>query len=296
MTGSAVPRQLLGRELKVLRERSGISATDAARSIEVSPQTLWRIESGQPGPKLKELYVHVLCQMYGATEAVTTALTSLVVETRRPCWWHQFEDVVPEHAALRMDLEWAAERITVFRPDLIPDLLQIPEYQRELAHVEVPGRSVHEVDRMIEVVHRRGERLRNSPSCLVFRALVCETALHNPVGDVRVMRNQLEHLLTAGEMPNVSIRIVPQCIGRYPGLLTGPFDLMEFPVRPMSQLVEPPVVYVPGYVTAQYLDREQQTARYRAAIAEIQRVALDDEASRQLLLDLSCAQPGGLET
>ncbi len=46
-------------------------------------------------------------------------------------------------------------------------------------------------------------------------------------------------------------------------------------------------MYVPGYRAAHYHHHENDITRYRAAIAEIQRVALDEAASRDLLLDIA---------
>ncbi len=292
MTGSAVPRRMLGRELKVLRERSQMSATVACRAIEISPQTLWRIESGQPGPKLKELYVHVLCQMYGATQDITTALVALVAEAKRPSWWHQFKDVVPEYAELFMGFEEAAERVTSFRQDIVPDLLRTAEYHRAIVLAEFPGRPSCGVDRMIDVLRRRQAELRAGASRCDFRALVCEATLRNQVGGPGVMPNQLHHLVRVSELPGVSIRIVPQRVGGHPGLITGPFDMLEFPVHPVSQVIESPVVHVPGYRAAHYHHHENDITRYRAAIAEIQCVALDKAASRSLLLDIARDYPG----
>jgi len=282
---------MLGRELKALRERSQMSATVACRAIEISPQTLWRIESGQPGPKLKELYVHVLCEMYGATQDVAAALAALVAETKRPSWWHRFKDVVPEYTELFMGFEEAAERVTSFRRDIVPDLLRTTEYHRAIVLAEFPGRSSCDVDRMIEVLHHRQAELRVGASRCDFRALMCEATLRNLVGGAEVMLDQLRDLVRVGELPGVSIRIVPQRVGGHPGLLTGSFDMLEFPVHSVSQVSESPVVYIPGYRAAHYHHHENDITRYRAAIAEIQRVALDEAATRDLLLDIARDYP-----
>jgi len=87
-------------------------------------------------------------------------------------------------------------------------------------------------------------RLNCGTSDLKFLALVCESALHDTVGSSEVMEGQLQHLATIGELTNVSIRIIPQHVGCHPGMLTGPFVLLEFPPHPIEQLTEPPVVYV----------------------------------------------------
>ena len=61
-TGSTVPRRQLGRYLRELREKSGMTVRAAANTLECSFQKVWRIERGAVpvrGPDVK-----VLCQVY----------------------------------------------------------------------------------------------------------------------------------------------------------------------------------------------------------------------------------------
>ncbi len=285
MTGSAVPRRMLGRELKKLREQSGVTAPVAARAIEVSPQTLWRMESGQDGPKLKELYVKILCGMYGASDELTDALAALVGEIKKPGWWHSLADVVPDHFDLFIGLEEVATRMTSFQLALLPGLLQTPEYRQALMGMQFPGKSPEEVERYFEVFRRRQMRLQDDG--FELHVLLCESILHRPVGGSRVMMNQVSHLHGMCSLSNVSIRIVPDRVGGHMGLITGPFIVMDFPEHQAARLVEPPVVYVQGYTGALYLDQASEVEQYRQAVAEIERVALDPDASRQLLLSVS---------
>ncbi|WP_216900095.1 helix-turn-helix domain-containing protein [Nocardia alni] len=287
MNGSAVPRRTLGRELKRLREESGVSAAAAARAIEISPQTLWRMESGRPGPKLKELYITVLCTMYGATERHIEDLVKLIEQARRPMWWHGITGVVPDHLDLFLGLEQAASCSTDFEESLVPGLLQTTEYRRALSRVECPTRSSLDVELLLEVLVRRQRRLRDNAPSLEFRALLSESVLHNQVGGPQVMGDQLVRMATAGAAPNISIRVVPQRSGAHAGLITGSFVLLDFPPHRTPHLTEPPVVYVQTDTTSRYLDQEAELERYRTAIADIEGKALNEDASRQLLLDIS---------
>jgi len=229
MTGSPMPRRILGRELKRLREQSGVCAIAASQAIEISPQTLWRMESGKPGPKLKELYVSILCQMYGAPAEMTTALTTLVAETKKPPWWHNFSSVVPKHAELLMDLEDLADRMTTFHVDLVPDLLQTPDYRQAIARVNAPDSAVRQLEQVTEVLRRRQARLHSATSAPVLRALISESTLYNTVGGAEVMEGQCRHLAAVSRLPNVSVRIIPQRIGVHSGMLTGSFVLVLQP-------------------------------------------------------------------
>ncbi|MQY18800.1 helix-turn-helix domain-containing protein [Nocardia macrotermitis] len=285
MTGSAVPRRMLGRELKKLREQCGMAVVVAAEAIEASPQTLWRIESGQQGPKLKELYVRVLCEMYGAPADLTEALVGLVAETKKPGWWHSnFADLIPAHFDLFIGFEEIATRITSFQLTMVPGLLQTPAYRRAVAWMEFPNHPSSALEPMLELHRHRVTRLENAVDPVEFRVFLSESVLDHQVGGAGVMREQLEHLANVGWAPNVSIRIVPHRVGSHLGLLAGSFVLMEFPSHKTSRLTEPPVVYVQGYTGALYLDQEFEINRYRYALTQIDRVALDEDKSRDLLL------------
>jgi hypothetical protein len=183
-------------------------------------------------------------------------------------------------------LEETAQRVTAFQPDLIPDLLRTAEYQHALAPMEFPNHTPDDLEQMLDLLELRQARLHTDTE-LEFQALLCETALHNPVGGPEVMADQLHHLATLGDRPNVSIRIVPEYAGCHAGMTTGSFTSMEFPTHPTSHLTEPPLVYVPCAAGAHYLDDDSAVTRYRAAITGIRRVALDETASRQLLLEIT---------
>ena len=52
-------------------------------------------------------------------------------------------------------------------------------------------------------------------------------------------------------------------------------------------MTEPSVVYVEGHAGDLYLEREFEVDRYRGALREIARVALDDDESRAVILAIA---------
>ncbi|WP_225724923.1 MULTISPECIES: helix-turn-helix transcriptional regulator [unclassified Nocardia] len=284
MTASSVPRRSLGRQLKKLREDAGVSAAAAAKAIEVSKQTLWRIESGQLGPKLKELYVSILCAMYGAGEAETNALVGLVAELKKSGWWHSFGDPLSAHANVFLGFEEGAKRLTVFEPALMPELLQTSDYRRAVLWIEHPNQPTDFVENRVEIHRRRLRRLTGRAGGLELRALIGETVLHTMVGGPAVMSGQLRHLLDVATMPNISIRVIPRSkMGACIGLITGAFIMMEFPAHPTVHLTEPPLIYIQGYTGGLYLDKEHEIRQYRCALAQLQHMALGEEESKNLI-------------
>ncbi|MCP9619354.1 Uncharacterised protein [Nocardia otitidiscaviarum] len=279
-SGSTVPRRMLGRQLRRLREDAGVSVAAACRTIEVSAQTMWRLEGGQ-SVKLKDIYIRALCVLYGASDDDTAALLGLVAETKRTGWWHSYGDAVPGHFDLYMGLEEAAKRLTMFQLTLLPGMVQTADYRRAMVWTVHPQMPTAEVERRVELMTKRQQRLHDSG--FELNVLLSESALHHQVGGPGVMADQLAHLLEIGRRRNVSIRVIPYSVDSWIGLQVGHFVFLEFPLHRETKWTEPPVVYVEGYTGALYLDRDNEIQQYRAAIAEIRRVALDESDTRDLV-------------
>lgn len=288
MSGSTVPRRMLGRQLRELREKAGVSMTQACKAIEVSPQTMWRMEGGQ-SVKLKVVYIEALCRLYGASDDDAAALLGLIEEAQRTGWWHSYGDCVPVHFDLYLGLEEAARRLTTWQLTLLPGLLQTPEYRRAMIWTVFPGMPTAAVEQRVEMTVKRQARLGDAG--FATTALLSEAVLRHQVGGPGVMADQLNHLVELGKSPNISIRVVPQRVGSHLGLQTGPFVLLEFPARTSPDLrtkwVEPPVVYIEGYTGALYLEKDTEIDQYRSALVEIRRHALDEQDTRDILAQIS---------
>jgi len=285
--GSTLPRRMLGRALKRLRDNSGVPPKVAAHSIRVSPQTLWRIETGQQGPQLKELYVQALCQLYGAAVDETKVLVGLVELCDQQSWIHLYEDVIPEVFASFIALEEEASLVVTHQLSLMPGLLQTSDYRQNGVWALQPQASPTEVQRNVELTMRRQRRIHEDAENFTLNALLCESALRRPIGGPAVMGQQCRHLLEVSDLPNVSIQVVPISKGMHIGLQVGPFSLLDFPEHPAAYLSEPPVVYMDGYTGGVYLERATEISQYRAAIAGIARVALDTAESRDLIAEIA---------
>ncbi|MEV6067719.1 helix-turn-helix transcriptional regulator [Nocardia sp. NPDC052001] len=285
--GSTVPRRLIGRTLKQLREQSGVPAVQAYKLIDVSAQTLWRIETGQPGPKIRELDVGALCKLYSADEDTSAALLGLVAETKSPGWWHNYGSAVPSHFDLYLGMEEAACTLTTLHLNLLPGLVQTPGYRRAVIWAAYPGMPTSEVEQRIEISAKRQQRLTEDPDAFSVTMYICESALRWPVGGPAVMAEQLRHIVDVSTLPTASIRVVPKDIPTPLPLIVGTFTLMEFPVYTGTRLTEPALIYVEGYTGALYLDKPGEMDRYRAACKALRATALSEQETRQLVLSIA---------
>lgn len=289
MTGSTLARRSLGRRLRKLREAAKLSQAAASKAVELSPQSISRLEDGQ-ATRVSSLHINVLCNLYSASDEDRRVLLGLAQEARESTksggkWWRAYADEIPADFDHYVALEEAARTLSTFQITLLPGLLQTADYRRVGIWTVHPQMSAAEVERRVEVSAWRQERLQDST--FELNAYLSEAVLQHRVGGPAVMARQLRHLLDIQSLPNKAIRIIPQSVGSYIGLHTGTFVLLEFPNVPTTRIQEPPVAYVEGYTGCLYLERDTEIAQYRQALTDIQRVALDASESTSLMAQLA---------
>ncbi|GED83047.1 transcriptional regulator [Streptomyces sp. 6-11-2] len=253
--GSAptVLRMVLGKRLRHLRERAGVSFEDAARAIEVTPLTVRRIEKAEVGLRIP--YVKELLRTYGVPAAEIDDFVTLAREANRPGWWYKYRDVLPEWFKAYVSLESEASVIRLYEPHYVPGLLQTRDYATALMRVGFPNESKEEIARRVALRLRRQDLLAK-PDGPAMWAIVDETVLRRPVGGPRVMRAQLDRLVEVLRMPKVSIQVMPYSVGAHPGAF-GPFHHFRFG---FSEL--PDVVYTENLAGSVYYDRPEDVVTY----------------------------------
>jgi transcriptional regulator with XRE-family HTH domain len=280
-TGSTVPRRQLGRYLRELRNRQKLTVRVAAEKLEWSEAKIWRIETGQTS--LRSLDVEAMCKIYGAPPDLSVALMGLAKETKARGWWHAYGDVIPEGFDVYIGLEEAASHLSWYEPELVPGLLQTEDYARTLIRAHNPGVGDEEIERRLQLRIARQALVRRTTAPLDLRVALNESILRRPVGGPQVMARQLDRLAGAARLPNVALRVVPYTAGFHHGLLTGPFEILRFPLNGDGRESEPATVYTEGFTGALYLDKPNEVERCAQAFANIWDAALDESGSRGLI-------------
>jgi transcriptional regulator with XRE-family HTH domain len=281
LAGSTVPRRQLGRYLRELRGAAGLTVRAAARELERSEPTLWRIESGLTSSRSIE--VEAMCRLYGADADMTKALMALAKETKAKGWWQTYGDVVPEWFDLFVGLEAAATRMAEYEHSVVPGLFQSEGYARAIIAADNPDESEAEIARRVELRRGRQAILSRPVDPPLLRVALQESVIRCPVGGSAVMADQLGHLADVAELPNVTLRVVPASAGYHPGIVTGPFTVLRFPLNGGGVDSEPPTIYQEMYTGALYLDKPQEVERFDAAFGAIWGAALDERSSRDLI-------------
>ena len=252
--GPTVRRMLVGARLRRLRTDLGLSREQAGEAIRASAWKIHRLENGQVGFKDRDIVD--LLRLYQVDDPGEVAdFVALAREANTPGWWQHYGDVLPAWFRTYVDLESVASLIRTYEGQFIPGLLQTDAYLRAVvqgAHLE---ETAEEVGRRV--------RLRLARQTLLMRegaprlwAVVDEAALRRPVGGPEVMRGQLERLVEAAKLPNVTLQILPFTAGAHPGMV-GSFSVLRFPDDEL-----PDVVYLEHLTSALYLDKPEDVDRY----------------------------------
>ena len=256
--GPTVRRMLVGARLRRLRTDSGLSRDQAAQTIRASEWKIHRLENGQVGFKERDLID--LLHLYQVTDPSEVAdFLTLAREANTPGWWHHYGDVLPQWFRTYVDLESAATLIRTYEGQFVPGLLQTDDYIRAVvrgAHLEESG---DEVGRRVRLRMARQTLLtRDHPPRLW--AVIDEAALRRPVGGPEVMRGQLERLIEATKLPNITLQLLPFNSGAHAAMVSA-FSILRFAGPEL-----PDVVYLEHLTNAVYLDRRQEVERYLDAM------------------------------
>ncbi|KIF68773.1 XRE family transcriptional regulator [Streptomyces sp. AcH 505] len=270
---------VLSRQLRALRENAGFSREKAAKLLRVTVGTVRRMEMAEVSLKIP--YVQTLLPAYGVADADMETFLRLADEANQPGWWQRFYDVLPEWFSGYVSLEEAAMTIRCYEPHFVPGLLQTEAYAREVLIAGAMGRlDLDRVDRHVELRTRRQSLLTRSEDAPAFWAVLDETVLRRTVGSPAVMREQVERLLEATELPNVTLQIAEFAAGHHAGTYS-PFVLFRFAVPEL-----PDMVYIEYLTGALYLDEPDEVAGHMEAMDRMVAHAETAARTKQILTAL----------
>jgi transcriptional regulator with XRE-family HTH domain len=252
--GPTVQRMLVGTQLRRLRIDAGLSREQAGEAIRASEWKIHRLENGQVGFLVRDIID--LLRLYGVTDPTEVAeFVALAREANNPGWWQHYGDVLPPWFRTYVDLESVATLIRTYEGQFIPGLLQTDDYMRAVVQGAHLDESAEEVGRRV--------RLRMARQILLTReqpprlwAVVDEAAMRRPVGGREVMRDQMERLIDAAKLPNVTLQVLPFDAGAHPGMV-GSFSVLRFPEEEL-----PDVVYLEHLTSALYLNKPEEVDQY----------------------------------
>lgn len=253
-----VLRLVLGKRLQHLREKAGISYEQAGKALDVTHVTVRRIEKAEVGLKIP--YVEKLLRTYGVTDQEEIdGFVSLAREANQPGWWHSYRDVLPEWFSAFVSLENSSDVIRAYEPHYVPGLLQTERYADAVLRAGMPEAPEREINRQVALrVERQSVVTREQPPMLWV--VMDETVLRRSIGGREVMREQIDRLLEATELPQVRLQVMPFSAGPHPAMY-GPFHLFRFPAEEL-----PDVACSESLVGAVYFDQPDDVTGFLEAL------------------------------
>jgi transcriptional regulator with XRE-family HTH domain len=281
MPGPSAPtarRRRLGLELRRLREAAGIKLDQVANRIDLTTSTLSRIETGKA--PCRTTYLTAMLDMYGVTDPQQIQLLKdMAREGQRKGWWADYDDITAEFG-IYVGLEEAAASLRTFEAQRVHGLLQTSDYAHAVFRASDRKATAEQIDRQASLRMKRQEALTRSDSPLELWVIMDEAVLHRPVGGPAVMRAQLDKLLEAAELPNITVQVLPFSQGAHAGI-NGPFCIIEFPGE------DPPTVYIDSPAGNLFLDKPHQVRRWAGAFDQLRAEAMSPADSRELIARLS---------
>lgn len=226
--------------------------------------------------RIKAADLDKLLDLYKITDStVRDGLHQLARDAKERGWWAKYRDVFRDEAL--PDFEAEASDIQTYESQVIPGLLQTPEYAEAIF---LGGRyeDTEAVQRRVEArMARRDILTRFAPVHL--RAIIDESALLRRIGGKEVLAGQLRHLLHMAKMPHVDVQVLPLDAGAH-AALTAPFMILNFP-NPLDT----PIVCVETLTDALYLELPEEVQRYSVTFGDVQGSALNATRSAALITD-----------
>lgn len=258
---SQEPRKRFAEELRLLRTSRGESLRKLGDTLGWDWSLFSKMEKGETlgGPEVAQ----ALDTHYGTPELLLTLWELAMGDPT------QFREKYRRYMALE------AEAISLWQYSVsaVPGLLQTPDYARTM--LAAGGMNGEELNRQVEArIGRRGHLAGDN--AIPFRTILSETVLRTPLGDPEEWREQLEHLLTMGELENLVIQVVPHAM--------GPHALTNTDVMFMRQTDGRPVAWVETGYSGELVEESAAVEGLQLRYDRVRDLALSPADTRKFIM------------
>ncbi|MCX4699702.1 helix-turn-helix transcriptional regulator [Streptomyces sp. NBC_01352] len=267
-------RQLrFGTELRKLRERAGLSATEAGQLMGIKQAQVSNMEAGRVGVSPERVRA-IACHYDCSDQALVQALSDMTA-TRSRGWWEEYRETLPSGLLDLAEMEHHATRLRAGITAHIPGLLQIHDHAREVFRQVVPELSPPDIEHRLSFrIKRQVVLFSGAPT--PYQAIIHEAALRMQFGGPTVTKRQLQHVLDMSERPHVTVQVIPFVAGAYPG--SGQSILYAHGAVPQLDTVHLDQSHGSALINA-----ESQLHKYRVLLERMEARALSPDASRDLI-------------
>ncbi|MBO1335870.1 helix-turn-helix transcriptional regulator [Streptomyces sp. VRA16 Mangrove soil] len=262
----------LGAELRRLRTDAGLKVNDAALALECGQPKISQIETGKRG--IRQLDLTTLLNLYGVTDdQQRTNLKRLARDIHKVDWWSGQGPLLSGDLRDYLTLEADSSLVRAFEPSVLPGLLQTEAYMREIF---MTGAEADRVEPLVNTRMRRKDLLSGTAE-FRLRVVIDAPALHRIPGPRALIRQQFEHLMETGELPNVTIQVLPLDI-TLPLAQYAPYTLFTLRGEPTAQ-----VAWLEHMTGGTILEQRPDVEIYAQAWDELTAAALSPAQSRRYI-------------
>lgn len=268
-----IRQRRFGAELRRLREGAGLTAPMAAELLGTDRTVISNVEAGRFG--ISEERLRRLVSIYECDDEALIEALAAMTGGRKPGWWDEYRGKIPPGFLDVSEIENAATALWTVQTAHLPGLFQTEAHARALFDLALPALPRLEIE--LRVAHRLARQAVVAPEGgTPYRGLIHETALRIPVGGRAVAKEQLVHLLAAGDRSNVTLRVIPFAAGEFP--MMG--ESLLYASGETSRL---DTVHMDSPAGAVFIDSPTQLANFRRRMEVIEKVALPEAGSRTLI-------------
>ncbi|MFH9944414.1 helix-turn-helix domain-containing protein [Streptomyces murinus] len=276
----SIYRRQLASRLKELHDASGKTLAEVGAIIEVNQGSLSRIMNGDRGTS--PVLVKALLDCYAVTDpAVREDILDLVRadQAQKQKWWRKYSAVInTTQYGGYLELEQSATTLRSYEPQLIPGLLQTPEYARQVIAAMRVDLDAGQIQDLVDVRMKRQSLLAREDAPKLW-AVIDEAAIRRVESSPAVLKQQLEHLLEVEPRTNITLQLLPFEAGFHPGLY-GSFMLMGFPEP------NPDVVWVENLTNSVYFEGSDDVGRYTEVFDHLRATALGPPKTRSRITSM----------
>ncbi|SEF34455.1 Helix-turn-helix domain-containing protein [Amycolatopsis pretoriensis] len=266
--------------LKAWRAATGKTTEEAAAQLRWSAAKLNRFETA--GQIAGPAEIIALAAILGVDEEERDRVVTYAVKGQEGLvWWRAFADAdTGDDFADFMVTESDATDVWNKEALLMPGLLQDEDYMTRL--MRAWNSDDDRIEARRELRRRRQERVTSG--ALRIKAIIYEAAFHQPF----VSRGQKDHLLTMGELPNVTWQVLPAEAAEDAPVKTeqgspaagfeAAYHLMKF-----ENEEDVSAVYVENLTSGLYIESRPDVEAYTLNFERLERLALDPNASARWL-------------
>jgi transcriptional regulator with XRE-family HTH domain len=259
----------VGRQVKLLRERAGLTQRDLGDRLGYSEDLISSLERGRRTPQRE--FLAAADELLGAGGLLLATADEVErarakARVRHPAWFRDYAR-----------LEASAVEINDYSTHDVPGLLQTERRARALYEMRKPVLDQETIERRVAARLDRQRILTAWPAPLVT-AVIEEGALRRPIGGNEVHKEQLQHLIALAALRNIEIQVMPTARSEHAGM-GGQFILL-------TPKGKQQVAYVEAQNQASLLIDREEVRILAARYGSIRAQALAPHESLALMTDM----------